>query len=150
MNIGQLCNRHVVTVTKDEPVLEAARRMRDEHVGDLVVIEQRDGRAVPTGILTDRDIVISLLAKDPQYLRELNVGDVLTRELVTARDGEDVSDVIERMRHQGVRRMPIVDASGALVGMFTLDDLLEIVYRDLECITTLIRREQRREIEQRP
>ena len=150
MNIGHLCNRTVVYTTKGEPVLDAARRMRDEHVGDLVVVEERDGRSVPVGVLTDRDIVVSLLAKNPDYLRQLTVGDVLTRELVIARESEDVTHVIDRMRQHGVRRMPIVDAGGALVGIFTLDDLLELLYRDLESVAMLIRRERRVEIEKRP
>jgi CBS domain-containing protein len=149
MEIGQVCNRHVVHITKEDRVLEAARRMRDEHVGDLVVVDEREGRKVPVGILTDRDIVVTLVAKNIEYLGELYVGDILSRDLVTASDNEDVVDVLDRMRVQGIRRMPVVDASGALVGIFTLDDLIELLYRDLESVATLISREQRREIEQR-
>jgi CBS domain-containing protein len=150
MKMGQVCNRHVVHIRKDDRVLEAARRMRDEHVGDLVVVDDREGTKVPVGILTDRDIVVGLLAKNLEVLEELYVGDVLTREIVTAGDSEDVADAIERMRVHGIRRMPVVDANGGLVGIFTLDDVIELLYLNLESIATLIRREQRHEIEHRP
>jgi CBS domain-containing protein len=150
MRIGQLCNRHVVHIGRGEPVLEAARRMRDEHVGDLVVVEERAGRRVPVGLLTDRDIVIGLLAKDVEHIGRLDVGDLLTRDVVTATEGEDVSEVLRRMRRQGIRRMPVVDGTGALVGIFTVDDLLGVLSEDLAVVVALIARERRREIEQRP
>jgi CBS domain-containing protein len=150
MNIGLLCNRKVVQIGKDERVLEAARRMRDEHVGDLVVVEERAGRRVPVGVLTDRDIVVGVLAKDISHIGQLDVGDLLTRDVVTASEKEDLRDVLSRMQRQGVRRMPIVDQSGSLMGIFTVDDLLGLLLQDLTTVILLIGREQHQEIEQRP
>jgi CBS domain-containing protein len=150
MKIGRLCNRRVVAITRGERVLEAARRMRDEHVGDLVVVEERAGRRVPVGLLTDRDIVVGLLARDADHLRQLDVEDLLTRDVITAREDDDVSDVLSRMRRQGIRRMPVVDDRGALVGIFTVDDLLGLLSEDLAAIVLLINQERRREVEQRP
>jgi CBS domain-containing protein len=124
--------------------------MRDEHVGDLVVIEQREGARVPVGMLTDRDIVVALLAKDTSHLRDLDVGDVLTREVVTAREDDDVGEVLQRMRREGVRRMPIVDGRGALVGIFTLDDVLGWLSEDLASVVTLIGRQRHNEAARRP
>jgi CBS domain-containing protein len=149
MNIGQRCNRSVVTIGKGDPVLEAARRMRDEHVGDLVVVEERAGRRVPVGILTDRDIVVGLLAKDASHLDQLDVGDILTREVVMATEDEDIERVLGRMQRQGIRRMPVVDAQGALVGIFTVDDLLGLLSEDLATVIALIGRERRQEVAQR-
>ena len=150
MNIGQVCNRRVVKTMKTERVLAAARRMRDEHVGDLIVVEETRGRVVPVGVLTDRDIVVGILAKDIEHLRTLDVGDVLTREVVTARETEDMSDVLERMVQHGVRRIPVVDGEGMLIGIFTLDDWLATVSRDLQNALRLIDREQREEAQRRP
>lgn len=150
MNIGQLCNRRVVHIGKNERVVEAARVMRDEHVGDLVVVDERSGRPVPVGILTDRDIVVGLVAKDVDHLKQLDVGDMLTSELVTAREGDDLTDVLECMRRQGIRRMPVVDEGGALVGIFTFDDLIGHLSEDLAAVVSLIGRERGREVEQRP
>jgi CBS domain-containing protein len=150
MKIGQLCNRNVVHIAKGERVLAAARRMRDEHVGDLVVVDERGGRRKPVGILTDRDIVVGLLAKDADHISQLDVGDLLTRKLVTATETDDVTDVLASMRRQGIRRMPVVDASGELVGIFTVDDLLGVLSEDLATVVSLIARERRKELEQRP
>jgi CBS domain-containing protein len=150
MHIGQLCNRRVVCIGRNDRVLEAARIMREEHVGDLVVVEERGGWRVPVGIVTDRDIVVGLVAKDVDHLKELDVGELLTCEVVTARENDDLAGVLERMERQGIRRMPIVDANGALVGIFTLDDLIGQLSQDLAAVVALIGRERRREIEQRP
>jgi CBS domain-containing protein len=149
MNIGLLCNRNVVHIGKDERVLEAARRMRDEHVGDLVVVEERAGRRVPVGVLTDRDIVVGLLAKDISHIGQLDVGDLLNRDVVTASEKEDLRDVLSRMQRQGVRRMPVVDERGSLMGIFTVDDLLGLLSQDLATVILLIGRGQHQEIEQR-
>jgi CBS domain-containing protein len=149
MNIGQRCNRNVVTIGKSDPVLEAARRMRDEHVGDLVVVEERDGRRMPVGMLTDRDIVVGLVAQDVSHLAELDVGDILTRDIVTATADEDIETVLGRMQRQGIRRMPVVDEAGGLMGIFTVDDLLELLSEDMVTVIKLIGRERRQEIAQR-
>jgi CBS domain-containing protein len=149
MNIGQICNRHVVYIGKNERVLDAARRMRDEHVGDLVIVEERAGGHVPVGILTDRDIVVGLLARDFEHIGQVDVVDLVTREVVTAHESDDLAEVLTRMQVQGIRRMPVVDDAGRLVGIFTLDDLLGVLFGDLAAVISLIGRERRRESTQR-
>jgi CBS domain-containing protein len=149
MNIGQICNRHVVHIGKNERVLEAARRMRDEHVGALVIVEERAGNHVPVGILTDRDIVVGLLAKDFEHIAQLDVADLVTREVVTANESDDLAEVLTRMQVQGIRRMPVVNDAGRLVGIFTLDDLLGVLFGNLAAVVSLIGRERRRESTQR-
>jgi CBS domain-containing protein len=115
--------------------------MRDQHVGDLVVVE--DERDVPLGLLTDRDLVVGILAKDVEHLSQLEVGDVLTQELVIAREDEDVSDVLHKMTSTGVRRIPVVDRSGSLLGIFTLDDILGLVADDMASVAALVKRQRR-------
>jgi CBS domain-containing protein len=124
--------------------------MRDGHVGDVVVVDESGGRRVPVGLVTDRDIVVGLLAKDIEHLKGLSVGDLLVSDVITASESEDVSGVIDRMRHYGIRRMPVVDAEGELVGIFAVDDLLAILAEDLSAIVTLFASERRREHNQRP
>jgi len=123
MNAGELCVRDVVVCRTDLSVIEAARLMRDHHVGSLVVYEDEDGPVRPVGVVTDRDLAIEVLASggDPGDLR---VVDVMTAELVTATEDEDVDAVLRRMRAFGVRRVPIVDDDGVLQGILTYDDLL--------------------------
>jgi CBS domain-containing protein len=150
MNVGRICTRQVSTISKDESVLEAARRMRDEHVGDLVVLDEQRGRRVPVGILTDRDIVVGLLARDADQLWRLDVGDVITHELSAVREGDDVQDVLDQMRRNGTRRMPVVDDGGELWGIFTVDDMLGLLSEDLMSVVLLISKGRRREMAERP
>jgi CBS domain-containing protein len=118
--------------------------MRHHHVGDVVVVEERGGRYFPIGILTDRDLVVEVLASDvtPETLL---VGDVMSIELVSAKEDESVLDAIKRMRDKGVRRMPVVSADGALEGIITMDDLLDLIAEQLADLVAMVGRGKRRE-----
>lgn len=148
MAIGEICNREVVFARRDSTVREAAQLMRDSHVGDLIIVDERNGRRVPAGILTDRDIAVGIVAKglDPDTLA---VGDVVGPELVLVKESAGVSETIELMRAKGVRRIPVVDASGALVGIVTADDMLDLLAEELSGLARMVAREQRREAEYR-
>ena len=148
MTIGELCNREVVVVNMGENALEAAKLMRQYHVGDVVVVEDRDDRKVPTGILTDRDIVIELVAEqvDPE---SVTVEDVMSDQLLTINESDELLDTLEKMRAKGVRRVPVVGKEGELVGILTLDDVLDILAEALQDLALLAGREQRRERETR-
>ena len=147
MLVGKHCTRNVITIRKPESVVEAARRMRQYHVGDLVVVEGE--RDIPIGVLTDRDLVVSVLANDVEHLTKLDVGDVLTHEVMVAREDEDVSDVLYRMQKRGVRRVPVVDRAGALTGIFTLDDVLGLLADEMASVFALVKRQRQREAERR-
>ena len=116
MPVGEICNREVVIAEKSLSVVEAARLMRTHHVGDLVVFEAREGRKHPVGIVTDRDIVVEVVAAavNPEGLR---VGDIMGPEVATVRESEGLFEALRYMRGKGVRRMPVVDAAGGLVGI---------------------------------
>ncbi len=144
MKIGDICNRVVIYVNQDESVQRAAEMMRKYHVGNLVVTEFGDEKQVPVGIVTDRDIVVEVVAKgvDPE---ELTVGDVMSEELQLASEEDEVPDVLDTMRQSAIRRMPVVDASGALVGVLALDDLLQLCAADLSAIAAIVGTQRRRE-----
>jgi CBS domain-containing protein len=143
--VGKICNRQVVTVPRDVPVLEAARCMRDRHVGSVVVVE--DER--PIGILTDRDIVVGVLATAAPYLDRLLVGDVMSEPPMTARVGEDAAALLGRMRREGVRRAPVVGDDGRLEGIVAFDDFVEYLSEELRDLASLLARERQREREHR-
>jgi CBS domain-containing protein len=149
MTVGELCVRQVAVVRKDESVIEAARCMRENHVGNVVVVEERSGEYYPIGILTDRDIVVSIVAKDPEHLSKLMVGDVMSGELITSRESESVAEVFKRMRSRSIRRVPIVNERGALQGILSVDDLIEHLCEELTDLVRLIAQQQRREREER-
>lgn len=149
MSVGRFCNREVVFIEKSAGIPEVSRLMREHHVGDLIVVEERAGRRVPVGIVTDRDVVIEVLAEGVD-LQGVTVGDVMSFDLVTAREDDDLFDTIKAMRAKAVRRIPVVDASGALVGILSVDDLLDIFAEHLTDLAALVRREQAREQRRRP
>jgi CBS domain-containing protein len=90
MTIGDICNRNVVVAPKGEMVTDAAMRMRTSHVGALVVVENRNGRHVPIGIVTDRDIVVAAVAGDPDHINYLMLSEVMTSDLVTASEQDSI------------------------------------------------------------
>jgi CBS domain-containing protein len=145
MPIGTIRNREVVTAHRGTKVSEAAQLMRKHHVGDVVVVDQVNGREVPCGMVTDRDIVITVIAQgvDPEGVM---LGDMMSSDIVVGRETDGVADTIQVMRTKGVRRLPIVDALGALVGIVTADDLLALLSEEMNSLTTLVAREQRREL----
>jgi len=130
MRIGEICTREVLYCGRDAGVLEVAQLMRNHHVGDLIVAETRDGRLEPVGIVTDRDLVVKVLAEGvaPDVL---TAGDLMTRNVVTAEESESVYEAIARMRAEGVRRLPVVDANGTLVGVLSADDVTEFLAEEL-------------------
>ena len=144
MTIGEFCNREVIIVDRATTILEAAKLMRSKHVGDLVVTDSREGHMVPVGILTDRDIVVELLA-DEVELDKVSVGDAMSYELVSIKQQQGVQEAIEKMRARGVRRLPVVDDAGALVGIVTVDDLLELLAEQLTDLVKLVGNQVSRE-----
>jgi len=144
MNAGDLCNREVVFAYRDTPLVEAARLMREHHVGSLVVVVDRLSERVPVGILTDRDIVVAVVAKGLDA-RTLTAGEVMAAELLTVHEQDGITDVLRLMREKGVRRMPVVSRSGALAGIVTIDDVLELVAEEMDTFVRTLRSERVRE-----
>lgn len=148
MAIGEICNREVVFARPNESVLSAALLMREHHVGSLVVVDESNGKRVPTGIITDRDIAVGVVALglNPDATP---VGVVMSPELVRVREDAGVAETVALMRQKGLRRLPVVDAAGGLVGLVAADDLLELLAQEMSALASIVAREQRRETEQR-
>ncbi|HEX9684488.1 MAG TPA: CBS domain-containing protein [Burkholderiales bacterium] len=145
MTIGDICTRNTVITTRDTTVAAAAQLMRQQHVGALVVVDQVNGtQRVPVGIVTDRDAVVEVMATglDP---KTITVGDIMDQELVTARESEGVLETMQIMRYKGVRRLPIVGKSGELIGIVSIDDLLEVLAEEISELAKVVAREQARE-----
>lgn len=144
MAVGEICNREVVIAEKTLSVVDAAQLMRKHHVGDLVVVEEKDGRKHPVGIVTDRDIVVEVVAAgvNPDALK---AGDIMGPEVATVRESEGLFEALRYMRDKGVRRMPVVDHEGVLVGILTLDDLLSLLAEEMTELAKLVSHERQRE-----
>lgn len=145
MNVGEICNRTVVFSYTHMSVSEAARLMREQHVGSLVVIEETDKGRVVVGMLTDRDIAVAVVARDFDA-QTLRVADVMSSNPVTARAEDSVNDVLSQMRRHGVRRIPLTTEHGILIGIVTLDDLLEIAAEELRGFVQAIESAHKREV----
>lgn len=141
MPLGEVCNREVVFITREGSIRDAIGLMRSHHVGAVMVVDEIQGRRMPVGVLTDRDIVLELLAKDVE-LDKVSAGDMMNRELLTAREEDDILDTIKRMRSAGVRRLPVIDSEGCLAGIVTVDDLIDLIAEQLTDLTRLIANEQ--------
>ena len=142
MSAGEYCNREVVVVLKSEPVSEAISLMRSHHVGDVVVVETTATGAKPVGILTDRDIVLEILAEGVD-LGAVSIGDVMSYELVTVTEDTKLIDTIKLMRDKGVRRIPVVNQQGELQGLLSVDDILELLTDIVDLINKELNREGR-------
>lgn len=149
MHVGEFCNREVVVIEEESSITEAAVVMRENHVGDVVIVRKQYGKKVPVGILTDRDIALEIVAlsADPEAVR---VGDAMSFELTTVNEDDDLLHVIEVMRDKGIRRVPVVDIDETLVGIMTVDDILDLLSEVLIDLTHLVDRQKRREAKTRP
>ncbi|WP_432823532.1 CBS domain-containing protein [Trichloromonas sp.] len=148
MSVGEVCIREVIITGRETPVAELAELMRRHHVGDILVTEDRDDKAMPVGIVTDRDLVIKLLAAgvDPQTV---TAEDVMSGDLQVVEEGADLLDTIKRMRAQGVPRIPVVKRNGELVGLLAFDELLELLAEQLDDLVQLIRSGRKHEEDRR-
>ena len=149
LTAGEICSRSVTIAFGETPLDGAARLMRDNHVGCLVVVDEVAGKRIVVGVLTDRDIVTAVVAPglDAAALR---VEDVMTTDLVTAREDDSLIDLVRTMRRKGVRRIPVVGGQGELIGVVTLDDVLDILSQELSLLVGAIESEGKRERQMRP
>ncbi|HET9201683.1 MAG TPA: CBS domain-containing protein [Acidimicrobiia bacterium] len=116
--IDQVMTRDPVTVDEGSPVTEAARRMRDANIGD-VLVSRPDGSIC--GIVTDRDLALMVVAEgaDPN---SMTVRDVCSHVIESVKSGDPVGKAVSKMREGAIRRLPVID-DGKLVGIVTLGDL---------------------------
>jgi len=148
MRTGEICTKDPVFVEREASVQQAAAAMREQHVGDLVVVDSKDNCKKPIGIVTDRDIVLAVVAPrlDPIVF---TVGDIMGPNLLTASEDQDVFETVHNMRLKGVRRVPVVDKDGELTGVFAMDDFVSLLAHEMDEVARLIGRERDREMRTR-
>lgn len=144
MNMGDLCNRDVYVVEPDEPLAVAAREMCNRHVGMLVVVRKRNDSVVPVGIVTDRDIVCRQLARGADLFC-LSVGDVMTPDPLCLDEDCGLAEAIRHLGARGVRRAPVINTAGELVGVVAFDDILPELAGELGGLARLIGNQARYE-----
>lgn len=144
MLLKDVCVLDVACCARGTGIIEAARLMRKHHTGNLIVVDDPDDERTPAGIITDRDIVVEVLGngRDPM---KTAVADVMHAHLVIAHEDEDTAVAVERMHQHGVRRVPVVNRHGSLIGIFTLDDALKLHAARAAELAEIVAKEQTRE-----
>jgi len=144
MLLKMICTPEVVCCSPNVTALAAARLMRQHHVGDLVVVDDPERDQTPLGMVTDRDLVVEVLARE-RNPAELTVRDIMRTPVVIASGNEDATQALERMKTHGVRRIPVIDQDGKLLGIVSLDDMLVRLAADASMLVDVVTREQGRE-----
>ncbi len=122
-NLG-VGSKELICVSPDSDLSEAARLMRENRVGDVLVVDSKNGKQIPIGILTDRDLAIESIAQGVSF-DQIRVVDIMTSGLTVAKAGTGVFEMIRLMHENGVTRLPIVDQEGSVVGIVTARKLLQ-------------------------
>lgn len=149
LSAGELCTRAVVVAERELALTHAARLMREHHVGCLVVVDETAPGRRPLGLLTDRDIVTAVVARDVGA-STLRVGDVMSSGPVIVRETDSLLDALAAMRRAGARRVPVVDERGLLQGLLALDDVIETIGQQMSMLVQVLVAARQREPQRRP
>jgi CBS domain-containing protein len=149
MKVREICRSDVVTVSPLASLREAAILMRNRHVGTLIVVEEGAAGLRPTGILTDRDIVVAVIAVPGARPEGIRVCDVMATRLAVAREDDGVYETAQSMRAFGVRRLPVVAADGTLRGIVSADDVLRLLGTEMTALAAAFETGAAREVIER-
>lgn len=149
MKASDLCSRNPITVKTSDTVAQAAELMRQFHVGALIVVDPEQP-STAVGVLTDRDLVVSLLAHNITDLEQLSVGEVIDDALAVVGANDSIDSAIRLMHEVGVRRLPVIDGHNNLVGMLTYDDILVHIASRLGMLADVVGTGIGKEADRRP
>lgn len=137
MPIKECCNTSVVSCGPDTSIPDVAALMRKHHIGDVIIVEEKDGSRLPLGIVTDRDIVMETISVQIDAT-VFTAGDIMTSPLVTVREDQGFIETLRLMRHHKIRRLPVVTHEGTLCGIVTADDVINLLAMELSLMTAAI------------
>jgi CBS domain-containing protein len=149
MQIRDLSIDNVVVCERGTTASQAASLMRHRHVGDIVIVDEIGASSIPLGVVTDRDLTVKVLALGRNPAQTL-MGTLINGPTVSANELDDVSTAVERMRSNGVRRLPVVDRAGRLVGIVSLTDLLQAMIKNAHDAVDVMARSRIVEQQSRP
>ncbi len=148
MRIADLSTREAVSTVAGITIRQAAEMMRKHHVGALVVTQPPNGERIPIGFVTDRDIVVAVVAVGINT-DALTVGDIMSEELATCSESESIFDAIQTMRDRCVRRLPVINEKGGLAGMLSADEIYSALGTHVRKLNAALTREQIHEMSTR-
>lgn len=129
MAIKAICKTELVTIDKSATIKDAAKLMKSKHVGSVIVTEGFNGKRIPFGIITDRDIALTLASESkPQ---DLPIQQIMQSRPITIKTNEGIYETIMKMRENGIKRLPVVNDDGSLYGVVCADDLLSLMGEEI-------------------
>jgi len=137
MGLVKCCREQVVAVSPDTPAVEVARIMGEKNVGSVVIVT---GDNRPVGVITDRDLTIRVMAQEKNP-GEVRAEDIQTRDVITFQDSMGIYEAIQKMTAEGIRRMPVVDDTGRLIGIVTMDDIIRMLGEEMAAIAKNIEKQ---------
>lgn len=143
MKVQEIFTRGTVHIPQERNLQEAALQMRQQHVGALIVTDGSEANRL-LGIVTDRDIVLKAVAAGAAP-RESSVGGVMSTGVATVAESDEVVDAMQAMFSHGVRRLAVTDSANAVIGVLSLDDVIEALVRDWVLLASIVRSGQQRE-----
>jgi CBS domain-containing protein len=145
MTVASICSRRIVSVHRDETLPQVARLMREHHVGSVVVTEPRSDGTHVVGLVTDRDLVIEVLARGLEATAVPIGALVGSGPILSVPEEADFGEAIALMQAGGVRRLLVRDAEWHLVGVLSFDDLLRVCGAQVAGLAAVIAKGQVRE-----
>lgn len=136
MTIENFCKIDVITISKECKIKEAAELMKKHHVGNLVVVEDTQSKKNPCGMITDRDIVLNIVAQGKSY--DTPVQEIMSKNVLVIKHHQGFQETIQQLAEKSVRRAPIVDDNNKVIGIAAVDDLLPVLADELSCVADLI------------
>lgn len=147
--VETIMSRDPVICTEGERLQQVAALMRSRHVGSVIVVSADGLGRRPVGVVTDRDIVVEVVATGLDSAT-ITAGDIAVRPAVTIHEHDGLSEAVQKMRSRGVRRLPVVDVHGELIGVLSSDDLLHSIAHDLSTLGRVAEHQPAQEARARP
>ena len=138
MPVMDLCSQSLVCIEKTGSLSEASKLMKKYHVGGVIVVDSLDTK-LPVGILTDRDIALSVASET--FSSKSRVDELMSKNLITANADQGIASIVDKMEYEGVRRLVILDKAGRALGLVSSDDVLQLVAREMHGLGKLVQRQ---------
>lgn len=140
MSICDISKKKVFTLSKSEPIWRAAKLMKDEGVGSIIITHDEEGEEVPIGIITDRDVAIKVVA-EKRNAENIKISEIMSGDLLIIDDDQDIRSTIELMKKKGVRRAPVMNDDDEICGIISLDDLFVYMTDELNNLADVVQKQ---------
>jgi CBS domain-containing protein len=140
MSLKTFMTEDITSLPSTASVLDAAKFMTDMNVGTVIVTHED----VPSGMITDRDVVAKVLAQDKDS-KTTKIEEIMVAPVVTISEDRDIIDATQVMSSHGIRRLPVTDPQGKLAGVISLDDVLLVLGKEMQNVAGILKKELEKE-----